>query len=517
MALTPAPGWQLDPSNPNKVIPISAASTAGANSIIPTALPPSTSTPVNYNIPVASAPAAPLNVPPPSVPTDYSTSASSSLDTLLAGLNAQLPQEKTQNDLTSQITSIMAGLETEATRRTELEASQGLPQQQKSLQDVVNQLQELQKESLALKAYDPTKDLANFGGRGITTGGIQPAILEQAERVRQNAVKSLGLAAIGQTLQGNISLAEQTVQKALDAEFEPKRLRLETLKQLYDFNKDDLERADKKRADMSNIMLRERDRVLKVQETNKNEIYKVGQIAAQYGADGSTVQKIFNSKSREEAMVNAGKFLQDPKAKFDLQKAQYDAEKSRLELSAFGKASGPVSITGDLIKDVASAITSNKVGASTKTALSAIMGVQGALEQVAKDNPEGAFKGISPLNKLLDIEVPFTDAKVFNLFGRDALMSKEGITSRAYINGINLKVQQWASGAALTEQQTKQVEQMTPKTSDTDRVVREKINVLYEFMNQQVRSALLSEGLDVPVPQNIDLWQKTDTLEAIFQ
>jgi len=212
--------------------------------------------------------------------------------------------------------------------------------------------------------------------------------------------------------------------------------------------------------------------------------------------------------------------ISDPMMKLDIDRKTLENAALRAANSV-GNAGDSLNGTnvGDTVDSLIKVFSSNKIGASTKTLLGTITGVQGALEQVAKDNSSGKFKGISPLNAILDLKVPFTNAKVLNLpFGaRDALTSKEGIQSRGYINGINLKIQQWASGAALTKQQTEQVEEMTPKTKDTDRVVREKMNTLYEFMNQQIKSSLLSEGVQINLPDKVDLWKQKDSLDSIFK
>lgn len=285
-------------------------------------------------------PSTPLNVPPSSSPTDLGPTIDSNLETLLAAFNAPSKEETTSNDLQTQILESLGTLGTEKTRQAELEKEAGLGGQRTELQNVINQLQTLSKQRAAI----PLEIQQESEGRARTATGVAPI---ETARTRENTIKALGLAAIGQTLQGNIALAESNIQSALDAEFEPERTKLATLQQLYVFNKDTLERVDKKRADALNIFLDERSRLLGIAEADKKEIYDIGKTALNYGADSGTVQKIYASKTREDALLAAGSFLQDPMAKIDLENAKLgniltrtQIEKAAYELDLLKKYGG---------------------------------------------------------------------------------------------------------------------------------------------------------------------------------
>lgn len=258
-----------------------------------------------------------LTLPSSPPPTDFRATTQSSLDQLLASFNVATKEEQAQDDLSSQILRSISTLGGEKTRGLELEKEAGLPVQRQELQNVINQLQGLQKEAAAI----PLQIQQDFQGLGATRGGVQPI---QTARLRENAIKSLGLAAIGQTLQGNVALAESSIQRALDAEFEPEKTKLDLLKQAYDFNKDRLERVDKRRADTLNLLIKERERILEDEKNNKEEIYKIGSVATKYGAPQRVVQQIFSAKSREEAVALASQYLVDPAAKFELESARLD-------------------------------------------------------------------------------------------------------------------------------------------------------------------------------------------------
>lgn len=226
----------------------------------------------------------------------------SSIESILAGLQAPTGAEKTQDELRSGILSTLDTLAGKTARTQALEEQKGLPGMQTQLRDVANQLQALQKEAQAV----PLQIQEEFAGRGTTLGGVEPI---QASRLRQNAIKSLTLASIGQTLQGNIALAQSQVDRAVNLEFEPQEKRLDYLKQIYDFNREDLQRTDKKRADQINILLGERERVLNQQKEDKKNILNVSLEAARSGADATTLESIRNSVTPDEAIAKAGGFL----------------------------------------------------------------------------------------------------------------------------------------------------------------------------------------------------------------
>lgn len=166
----------------------------------------------------------------------------------------------------------------------------------------------------------------------------------------------------------------------------------------------------------------------------------------------------------------------------------------------------------DINSTIAAIARDNKLSAGTQTAISPILGVINAAQDLAESNPTGEFKGISPLNSVLDAKIPLVG---IGLPFRSSLQSKEGINNEGYINGINLKVQQWASGASLTDAQTKQVEQMVPTKDDTDEHVQEKLNNLVNFMQQQIGSTLATNGI-VYKPAKVDLFSGNKSLADIF-
>lgn len=138
-------------------------------------------------------------------------------------------------------------------------------------------------------------------------------------------------------------------------------------------------------------------------------------------------------------------------------------------------------------REILSAILSGKtVSAGTKGRLAPANSVMVALQDFAEQRQTGEFTGVGIAGRLKE-----GVKSIFNL------EDPKSITNKQNIEAINLKVQQWASGAALTEQQTKQVERLTPSKNDSDRAVRAKMNGLYNYMLKQVESDLLTDGVNI--------------------
>ena len=103
--------------------------------------------------------------------------------------------EKTQKGLQERLLGAIQKLGGRAGAIATAEEEAGVPEFQKQLTDVSSQLIALQQEAKAIPLQTQEEAL----GRGITAGGLQPIT---TSRLRRNAIKALGLSAIGATLQG---------------------------------------------------------------------------------------------------------------------------------------------------------------------------------------------------------------------------------------------------------------------------------------------------------------------------
>lgn len=235
------------------------------------------------------------------------------------------PAETTSDSLVNELLTTFRESQGRDVAQFEAEKIAGIPEQNKRLQELTGRLTQLQNESLAI----PLQIQEEFTGRGATAGGVEPI---QTARLRQNAIQSLTIGAQAQALQGNIALAQQQVNRAVDLEFRPIEDRLEFLKTAYSLNKDILDREDKRRSEQLQIQLDERTRILNEQKVERNGIYDVMNRVASFGAPQSVVDSIRSAKSIGEAITLATPYMQDPAAKVELQNAVLGTQLKKIQI-----------------------------------------------------------------------------------------------------------------------------------------------------------------------------------------
>lgn len=431
----------------------------------------------------------------------------------ISGLNQQMEQtmqltqpEQQAQDIGSQLAALNQQLVGESTARAEAEKEQGIPLLTQTQNDLSSRLKALQNEALAI----PMQLQQDSVGRGRTAQGLQPI---QTAALRNNAIQALSVNSLLEASRGNLATAIDMVDRAVAQRFDPIREQIAAKSKNLEIilNSPAYSLAEKKRAYAQQEIQNAKQRAIEDQSANMKEIHNIAIMAQGNGADRDTVQRILSSRNPDDALLAANAFMQDPRLQLQLQQLRQNLYYDRLEREAAlhpPTPGGPAPlgpITDQSAHDLSGVLASNKVGATTKTLIGTILGVLNAAEDMAKSSNGGQFPGISPLNVAIDY-LPF----------RNALRQKGGTENLGYINGINLKIQQWASGAALTEAQTEQVARMTPNKNDTDANVRIKLNNLANFMQQQIKGALQAEGVQYE-PSKIDYFSQPQTLEDIFK
>ena len=250
--------------------------------------------------------------------------ATTSLQDIVKQFSQPLPEETTGITLQEEILKSMDILGGRREAIIETEAEAGIPETETQLMGVLGQLQTLQKESAAI----PLSVAEEFEGRAGVR--VQAGISES--RLRKNAIKALGLSAIAQTLQGNLSIARASVDRAIELEFAPEERRLNSLRQFYAFNREALERRSKRRSDLLKIALNERTRILELEKNSRDEIYELGLLAQRFGATPDVVARMFGSGSKEDAVLAAGGFLQDPRMGLELKSLILNHQLKRLKI-----------------------------------------------------------------------------------------------------------------------------------------------------------------------------------------
>jgi len=310
--------------------------------------PASVGSGVTYTPENLTAPATQMNVPPYIPPTAPNTT---DYDKFISQLQApsaeQTAAQDTQNTLVKSITDIFAKQAGQGARKAELETAAGIPDVQKQLNETLGQIR--QNNAGAFAATQQQED------RLAPTFAIQGT---QAQIERQRAVKNYGLAAVAEALQGNIALAQDNVQRALDAEFKPLETQLEYYKFLYTANKDELERADKKQADRLSLILTERERLLNQEKEDKTNKYNLITSAAGAGIPNATLALAQNAKTYDEAYALLlpeiskaaikSKKAADYLATLQAEKVRLENEKINQDLYGTPGGAGGLATTGTL-------------------------------------------------------------------------------------------------------------------------------------------------------------------------
>lgn len=192
--------------------------------------------------------------------------------------------------------------------QTKAEEAKGLPQFQSQLTDINNQIQALQKESLAQNIQIEQDSI----GKGITTRTVQS---QQAGAQRLNTIKALQLSAIAQTLQGNISNAKAQADRAVDLEFAPKEAEIEYLQNFLSLNEKTLSREDRKKAEKLQIQIDERKRFLDEEKENRGIIMGWAAEASKNGAPTLLVNRAIQSRNPSEALTVLSPYFVDQNEK----------------------------------------------------------------------------------------------------------------------------------------------------------------------------------------------------------
>jgi len=153
------------------------------------------------------------------------------------------------------------------------------------------------------------------------------------------------------------------------------------------------------------------------------------------------------------------------------------------------------------------------ISGTTKTMVGSVIDLASSLEEFADANAEGSFPGLGAgagFKRALGVVLTGGISEIVRFLSPEEI-KEQRIQNVQFIQAINLKAQLWASGAALTEKQIEQVEELTPAKGDTDAVLRRKINGLYDIMIGLTSSRLLVEGVNIRFPK-VDLFEFSNLL-----
>lgn len=295
----------------------------------------------------------------------------------------------------------------------------------KQLTDVNNQLNSLKKEALAI----PLQLQEQAQGKGVTAGGLAPI---QTGQLRQNTIKSLGLASIAETIQGNISTASTLAEKAVATEFAPLQAQLNAEMFNYQQNKDALDREDKKKSDLLNLQLQERSRLLTQAQDDKKLIYGWTAEAAKNGAPTLLITKAQQSNNPSEVLSQLSGYMSDPTAKAQ---ALANLTKTRTEITK---------LNNDIAEQKLSTTLTNQDASKYSGALSVILGS----DKFTKEQKNALIKSV---NQGQDpVSVIKNQAK--NIMGQTEATKVTGFeVAKAQLDDVNTALKEYYANGGKTD------------------------------------------------------------------
>lgn len=386
---------------------------------------------------------------------------------LLAGLASttqQTADQSTAQEKTAQtdFTSLLKQLEGETTDIISAENQQNLPGLNKELLD----LQKVANKQTA-------EYIAGYAGQEAKRNTRQETTVAQQNLTRQNAIDALLTNSLISAKQGDITFANSLVDRAIKAKYDPLKARIETQKEIL---RQVEGKASEDRKNALNLQLKQ----IEKDEQREKTVQNLSLEAAKNGAPSSILSKLAKAKTFEEALVIGGGYMADPldrsiKAaqlrKLQMENVANDPAQQQAIINSVVNEKDPTKLIANFFKVNPKLKTNQPINDAAAVVSSA--------NELAKTLGAGKIKG-------------------YGVFGGgftpEAFLSQEGISNTAKVKALNLKVQQWASGASLTKQQTKYVKAMIPEANDTDATFRNKVNNLTNYMLSDIKGRATTQG-----------------------
>lgn len=322
--------------------------------------------------------------------------------------------------------------------------------------------------------------------------------INQLERTSYQ--KQADIAILGNAAKGRYDTAMDIAKRKVESELAPIKAEIEARKAYIDLYKDEWSQAQTAEA---NRIVRNEERKYNEEKATKDAIENIKLEYVKNG--GKDIAQFRDTTTVDDALAKAGSYLASGNIEFQKigdNVLRIDKLTGKV-LNTYGSGSysgNNFAITkntldtinnGDIVKTIANVINTSgaKQSQATNDAINVISGVQ----QLANANPDGVFIGAAP-------GIGFG-------YLRGAEARQKRIENQSAFDAINLKVQQWASGAALTAEQTKQVKKLTPDKNDTDFRIRQKLNALAQYMVGQVSGQLAGQGIGFSM-EPVDLFNK---------
>lgn len=251
-----------------------------------------------------------VKLPPPAPQPDFNAIISGQTQTLTDAQTRADALQAQQDTSTSEINKRLAELQGKTAYQQQQEDILGIPQQQKEIQELTNQIQAIGNETKA-------QQLALEGqGRGIPQAIIGG---QQAQVGRENAIKALTLSAQLSAKQGNLAIATQQAQRAVDLKFAPIEQEIKNKLQAIELNAPNLTKAEKKVADATAARLKLQQEQIEGEKETEKSVNEIAITAGKNGASPALMAQISTAKSVKEALSKSAGYLKDPSAEVEMQ------------------------------------------------------------------------------------------------------------------------------------------------------------------------------------------------------
>lgn len=279
------------------------------------------------------------------------------------------------------------------------------------------------------------------------------------------------------------------------------------IKFLETFGKENVDALEKKDQQKLQLMVQDiesqKANIKDLQKTKTDFLTEVAKNGG--GTDVQLIAAIQNARTPEEAAsiaANSGYIGREDRlnSAFDrnIKQQQLNLAQAEFALKRAASTGSPKLIseqanklvsTGDPTSNkvaIAALLSGDAVSAGTKGRLAPANEVMNAVEEFAANRQTGEFAGLGIGGRIKEGFKSLVNAE-----------SEESKLNSQALAALDLKVQQWASGASLSDPQTKQVQKLVPQKTDSDSTIRTKLSGLYNYMANNVESGLLTDGINV--------------------
>lgn len=291
-------------------------------------------------------------------------------------LNEQVKQGEGQTNNDAQdILNIMQDLTGKAQDTATANETAGVNKATEDQNKFVTQLSDLNAQASSLNREAqaiPIQVQQDFRNTGATDRGVAPIT---TGKLRENALRALSIAQqsdiAAAALTGSqirLQAAKDKAQQMIDIKYKPLEDALAIKKQQYEFNKDILERYDKKRTEALNLTIKKEEREIADAKEKEKQLKDTAFLIATNQAPQDLVNKAMSAKSLNELMVIPGisKYLQSPTERLQQQKLGLDIAKTSEELKQLQNLSASEGLTPDqrekLLKDKTALQASARIG-----------------------------------------------------------------------------------------------------------------------------------------------------------